>query len=203
MIKLSVADLCRVAVCADRIYLDSNVTDAMNKARTAIEESKSIGAPLVAFSEYLAPVLLGETHKESTLTILRDLSLDASGGPGTIRDLFTLILLDEDFANLTSAIANYGIEHVLYALYRYGVPPTMKMLSALLDVEAEQEGWQIYMAEMSVALVRAIYGKSASDLPPYSNLIKTRHKQTDSRSADKIISDLIASRKKRKEKRKA
>ena len=203
MTTLAASTLCRIAVCTEKLYSDSHVTDALSKTRTAIEEKQSIGAPLVAFSEHLAPVLLGEAHKESTLTILRTLSLDANGGPGTIRDLFTLILLDEDFAVFASSIVQYGLDRVLNALYRFGPPPIMRMLPALLDVEAEQQGWQIYMAEMNAALVRAMYGKSASDLPPYSNLIKTRHKQTDSRSADKIISDLIASRKKRKEKRKA
>ena len=110
------------------------------------------------------------------------------------------MMIDEDYAKLASAIRGNGAESVLAILYKHGTPPIMDMLSAALHEQAEYKGWQVYMADTCVALVRTLIGKNGSKIPFYSDTVQKNSHAHDSRSGAEIVADIIAKRKKRKEK---
>lgn len=193
--------LCKVVEDAAQIFSDAYVSEALKDAQQEMGNEPAVSTALAAFASTIAPVLLGDKHKAHTMSILRALQRDTDGGANTIRDLFSLVLMDKDFTTLTAAIRCHGADAVLAALYKYGTPPTMAMLSGLLETQAEQREWQTYMGDMTGSLVRALYGKNASRIPLYSDIMKKKNTVTDTRSGKEIVEDLAAKLRKRKEKR--
>jgi cell division inhibitor SulA len=90
----------------------------------------------------------------------------------------------------------YGADNVLSAVYRYGAPPTIRALDALLKTEKQQRGWQSYIADVNCLLYRSWVKKSK--LPLYSEMIKGSNNKVDSRSGQEIVNELIAKCRKRK-----
>lgn len=194
--------LCKVVGDVAHIFSDAYVSEALKDAQQEMGNEPAVSTALAAFASTIAPVLLEDKHKAHTMSILRALQRDTDGGANTIRDLFSLVLMDKDFTTLTAAIRCHGADAVLAALYKYGTPPMMEMLVGLLETQAEQREWQVYMGDMTGSLVRALYGKNASRITLYSDLMKKKHTVTDSRSGKEIVADLAAKLRKRKEKRK-
>lgn len=200
IVRLPTVDLCRVVVDTAHIFSDDYVLESIREAQKAMGQDPSVGSALAAFSASIAPVLLGAKYKSSTISILHAMGGSADGGPGTVSDLFHLMMIDEDYAELASAIRRNGAESVLAILYKYGTPPVMDMLSAALHEQAEYKGWQVYMADTCVALVRTLIGKNGSKIPFYSDTVQKNSHAHDSRSGAEIVADIITKRKKRKEK---
>lgn len=201
LVSLQMPALCRLVEDTAQIFSDAYVSEALRDAQREMGKEPDIGTALSAFASTIAPVLLGDKHKAHTMSILRTLQGETGGGADTIRDMFTLVLMDKDFGALTAAIRGHGADAVLAALYQYGVPPTMVMLSGLLETQADQREWQTYMGDMTGSLVRALYGKNASHIPLYSDIMKKKNTVTDTRSGKEIVADLAARLRKRKEKR--
>ena len=93
-------------------------------------------------------------------------------------------------------VRKYRPNKILAALYRYGAPPTVEALAALLEDDLEQKNWQMYVADMSCAMVKRLSKKAS--FPFYSDLVKRSNNITDSRSGQEIVNDLIARRRKKK-----
>lgn len=203
LVSLPAPVLCQIVTDTARIFSDVRVLEAIRDTQTEMGDEPSISSALSAFSANIAPVLLGDKYKAGMLSILATLEGDTNGGAGTIRDLFSLVLLDKDFATLTAAIRKHGEERVLAVLYEYGTPLVMEMLPALLSMQDEQRTWQTYMADMTAALVCALTGKSSTNVPFYSDLTQKKNTERDSRNDKEIVADLAARLKRRKEKRKA
>ncbi len=203
LVSLPAPILCQIVTNTARIFSDACVLEAVRDTQTEMGDKPSMSAALSAFSANIAPLLLGEKYKADMLSILAALEGDTSEGSGTIRDLFSLVLLDKDYATLTAAIRKHGEESVLAALYEYGTPLVMDMLPALLSMQDEQRIWQAYMADMTAALVCALTGKTSTKVPFYSDLTQKKNTEHDSRNGKEIVADLAARLKKRKEKRKA
>lgn len=200
LVSLPASLLCRIVEDTSVIFSDSFVIERFREAQESMGDEPAFNSALSAFASTIAPVLLSEKYKANTISILSCLKGDTADGSGMIRDLFTLILLDKDYSALTIAIRKYGADRVIAALHRYGTPPTMSALSSLLAVQEEQREWEIYMADMTAAIVRALVGKPAEKLPFYSDMVKKTY--TDSRSGKQIVEDIIAKLKKRKGNRK-
>lgn len=201
MTTLPASTLCRVVVDTAQIFSDAYVSEALGEARKQMGDSPDISSALASFASTIAPVLLGDKHKAHTMSLLRTLRRDTNGGADTIRDLFTLVMMDSDFHALAAAIRRHGEDAVLAAIYQYGTPPIMNMLTGYLETQAEQQQWQIYMGDMTGSLVRTLYGKNASRIPLYSDIMKKKNTVTDTRSGAEILEDLTAKLRKRKEKR--
>ena len=73
------------------------------------------------------------------------------------------------------------------ALYRYGAPPAMACLSALLNVQSREQAWQTYMATMEWCIARTLY--KDFPVPSYSEL--TEEKQVDNRTAEEIKGEVL------------
>ena len=203
LVSLPAPVLCKIVTDTARIFSDACVLEAVRDAQKEMGDKPSMSAVLSAFSTNIAPMLLGEKYKADMLSILAALEGDTSEGSGTIRDLFSLVLLDKDYATLTAAIRKHGAESVLSALYEHGTPLVMEMLPALLSMQEEQRAWQTYMADMTAAIECALTGKTSTKVPFYSDLTKKKSPEHDSRNGKEIVADLAARLKKRKEKRKA
>lgn len=199
--SLSPPDLCQAVVDTAKIFSDAYVSEALREAQEQMGKDPAISTALAAFASTIAPVLLGDKHKSSTLSLLRALKGKTDGGADTIRDLFSLVLMDKEFITLAAAIRGHGEGPVLAALYKYGTPPTMDMLSSLLETQANQQHWRTYMADMLCLSVRALFGKNGSTIPLYSEIIR-RDSAKDSRSGKEILDHVKESLRKRIEKRK-
>lgn len=90
----------------------------------------------------------------------------------------------------------HGANKVLATLYRYGPPPTVDALAALMGEDAEMGKWREYMAEMSGLIAKRLVAKV--DIPLYSALMGRRQQQTDTRSGQEIVDSIIARRRNRK-----
>lgn len=200
MKSLSLCELYSVAEATGALFEDQEILEGFSAAHRAMQESTEPGAALEAFASSIAPVLLNERHKTHTFLILRTLGKDTAGDVNTIRDLFSVMLLDKDYAALAAAIRQHGVTPVLSALYKYGVPPTIRAISAFLDEEAERQRWEIYVADTCAALLRAVVGKNCPKFPSYSDLIKKTPQ--DNRSGKEILESIKNTLKRRKEKRK-
>lgn len=98
---------------------------------------------------------------------------------------------------LSFALAlRHGASKVLSAVYRYGAPPTLSALSALLDVDAKEQEWKTYVADVGCILVK-LWSKNAK-IRPYSEMTGKYRNANDSRSSQDIIDDMIARRKKKR-----
>ena len=203
LVSLPAPVLCKIVTDTARIFSDACVLEAVRDAQTEMGDKPSMSTALSAFSTNIASMLLGEKYKADMLSILTALEGDTNEGSGTIRDLFSLVLLDKDYATLMAAIRKHGEESVLSALYEHGTPLVMEMLPALLSMQEEQRAWQTYMADMTAAIVCALTGKTSTKVPFYSDLTKKKSPEHDSRNGKEIVADLAARLKKRKEKRKA
>ena len=93
-------------------------------------------------------------------------------------------------------VARHGASKILAATYRYGAPPTISALAALLDEDAKQQAWQIYVADASCYMVK-LWAKK-SKLPFYSELIRKPQKKEDSRSGQEIVDDLVLRRRRKR-----
>lgn len=80
-----------------------------------------------------------------------------------------------------------GATSVTAAVYRYGAPPAMHTLAALLHEEAERSAWRSYMADMAWMIARIGY---RDQLPRYSDIVHKSDEPKDDRSAEEIIEDL-------------
>ena len=201
LVSLPAKMLCNVVENTAKIFSDAFVSESLREAQEQMGDNPSMGLALAAFSENIAPVLLGDKHKAATLSILRALRGETDGGAETIRDLFSLLLMDREYATLVAAVKHHGENAVLAALYKYGTPPDMHLLAGLLDAQTEQREWRIYVGDTIAALLRAVCGKSASGIPTYSDILKRTATAYDSRSGAEIVEQLKAKFEKRKEQR--
>lgn len=80
-------------------------------------------------------------------------------------------------------------------LYRYGTPPTLSALAALIDEDAQQDAWRMYVADMSCRLTRVM--SAGKHKPPYySELHQPGSRRTDSRTGQEIVDSIISRRRK-------
>ena len=82
IVRLPTVDLCRVVVDTAHIFSDDYVLESIREAQKAMGQDPSVGSALAAFSASIAPVLLGEKYKSSTISILHAMGGSADGGPG-------------------------------------------------------------------------------------------------------------------------
>lgn len=80
---------------------------------------------------------------------------------------------------------------MLATMYRWGAPPSVDALEALMIVEAEQADWRTYMADMVCKIATKV---SRGQLPYYSQLAKRGAPKTDSRTGQEIVDSIIARR---------
>ena len=200
--KLPVRELCRVVADTAKIFNDSYVSETLKQAQQQMGDNPSVGVALAAFTANIAPVLLGDKHKASTLSILRILRGSTDGGTDTIRDLFSLLLMDQDYPALAAAVKRHGENAVLAALYKYGAPPDIHLLTGLLEAQAEQRDWRVFVADIVAALLRCMCGKNASDIPSYSSILNKTAAVYDTRTGEEILAHIMAQFEKRKEQRK-
>lgn len=66
----------------------------------------------------------------------------------------------------------------------------MEALNALLEVEAEEDAWRVYVADIGCIMVRQ--RNKRIKLPFYSQLIEKQKVQYDSRSGKEILDSTIA-----------
>lgn len=85
---------------------------------------------------------------------------------------------------------------MLAAVYRYGAPPSIDALSALLEKEAEEKNLSEYLALVGWSIGKYLYRDHF--IPSYADMSK---KVTDNRSGAQIVDDLAEKLRKRKEKR--
>ena len=93
-------------------------------------------------------------------------------------------------------LVRHGASKVLSAVYRYGTPPSLSALKALLDEDERQQEWQKYMADVGYRMIR-LWSKGTT-IKPYGEIVQPQKKMTDSRSKKEIADDLIARRRRRR-----
>lgn len=69
-------------------------------------------------------------------------------------------------------------------LYRYGTPPSVRALYALMDEDAKHERWETYIADMLCINAR-LKSRKGSSIPMYSDIVGNRTR-TDSRTGQEI-----------------
>lgn len=89
----------------------------------------------------------------------------------------------------------YGYEALISALYRYGAPPELFALHALLKGETEKKFCREYTAQMLYMTVRALY--PGANVPNYMAMVSPQ--TADNRTGDEIVADMIKKLKDRRE----
>ena len=79
----------------------------------------------------------------------------------------------------------HGPNKVKATVYRYGSPPTISALAALMDDEAERAFWRTYMADTNCRVIH-MFSKD-SKLPYFSNLVNKRTAREDNRTGREIL----------------
>lgn len=75
-------------------------------------------------------------------------------------------------------------------MYRYGAPPSVRSLTALLMEEAKKDRWETYVADM-LCLNARLKARKGSTIPMYSEIVGMRS-QRDTRTGQEIIDSLAA-----------
>ena len=86
-------------------------------------------------------------------------------------------------------LVRHGASKVLSAVYRYGTPPSLSALKALLDEDERQQEWQKYMADVGYRMIR-LWSKGTT-IKPYGEIVQPQKKM-------EIADDLIARRRRRR-----
>lgn len=95
-------------------------------------------------------------------------------------------------------VRKYGPNKIKAAVYRYGAPPTIEALAALLDEDMHHEVWQTYVADASCKLVH-LWSKNCK-LPYYSSLTKEKRSVTDKRTGQEIVDSIVKRRRNKRRK---
>lgn len=90
----------------------------------------------------------------------------------------------------------FGANKIMAAVYRYGAPPSINALSALLAEDEKLQQWRTYMADMSCGMIHRWSKKST--VPFFSDMKKKVAGKKDDRTGREIVDDLRAEWRKRK-----
>ena len=72
-------------------------------------------------------------------------------------------------------------------MYRYGAPPAMSFLAAMLHEQSRERAWQDYVATMGWCIARTMY----KDFPVPSFYDLTEDKPEDNRTAEEIKAEVL------------
>ena len=96
------------------------------------------------------------------------------------------MMMQPDFRVILRAV---GPKRVLQVLYRYGAPPSMAALEAVLLQEMNERSWRQYMADAALLTAAAVSGQKK--LNRYQEFGMDAPVKTVSRSGIQIMNDIL------------
>ena len=177
------------SVCAPlgRLFEDKDLVQAIDRSSAGSFVERTASSLSVLLNLFVK-------HKKDVLFILsamtgkniKDIVLQPFAQ--TLQDAKEV--LDVEFLEYAGIIRAHGPDRIPGILYRYGAPPTMQALSALLCEQEKEEAWEVYTASLLWVAAKAWY--KDFPYPNYIDLITGKVAPPDNRSAEEIIEDLFA-----------